>query len=447
MLNEHLVVTCDETLDPALVTALEPWLCTQRWFPLKGSQVQCSAVGGIDLETDPGSLRVRVLVVAVRAEGSGTCVTLQVPLVLGDDDTDPLARVKGLNVHDGVAHPAFVAAWLARAQGPATSPAGEPVIDSALLAQIDPAASQVVTAEQSNTSVILAGPGGPVGILKVIRSLAPGENPDVDVPRRLVDTGWDGVPAPLGWLCTTWPSDPDALMCLGVVAQFVPDAADGFSLACDYASADRSFETLAADLGTLVAAMHRALLDAYGPDDDTHANHLPAVLHERFAWAVEQVPALADHSDAVSAHADALAASTDLPARQRVHGDLHLGQVLRGDDRWYVTDFEGEPLAPLEVRTRPDIPLRDVAGVLRSFDYAAAVGGLTGSAADEWVHTCREAFWEAYCEECDDDSVASLLEVRSALELDKVLYEVVYESRNRPDWLAIPTRGLDRLLA
>jgi len=454
----NLAATRDPALDPALVTALEPWLRAQRWFPVKGTQVTCTALGGIDL-TPPGHPgqpddppRVRVLLVAV--VGATAQAVLQVPLVLAPPvpgrpaAPDELAVLDapavpgGLVVHDGVGHPAFVAAWLALADGP--------VADPALHAQIDPAASRVLTVEQSNTSVVLGGPDGPVGVLKVLRSLTAGDNPDVDVPRHLAEVGWDAVPTPLGWLRATWPGSGRQSGYLAAMTRFVPDATDGFTLACDHAGRSASFAALAGDLGTVVASMHRALLAAYGPVDDAGAEggpRLATVLNERFAWACQQLPDLAAHTDAVAARARALVSSTGLPRRQRVHGDLHLGQVLRSADRWFVTDFEGEPLAPVQVRTRPDLALRDVAGVLRSFDYAAAVGGLTGPATDTWVAACRESFWSAYCAASDDPSLPRLTDVLTALELDKVLYEVVYESRNRPDWLPIPRHGLDRLLS
>jgi maltokinase len=457
--------TLDPGLDPALVEALEPWLRAQRWFPVKGTDVTCTALGGIELSgiepsgIEPDGVRVRCLLVTVEAASTGTRAVLQVPLVLeptASSGGHVLAVHDGLAVRDGAGDPAFVAAWLAVADGPVAD------------LTIDPAASRVLTGEQSNTSVVLSGPddAGPVGVLKVLRSLTPGDNPDVDVPRRLADVGWDAVPRPLGWSCASWPG-ADAPGYLAALAQYIPDAEDGFELACDHARRGASFAALAGDLGTVVAGMHRALLTAYGPADESPADESPdhgaedggarlaAVLRERFAWAAGQVPSLSGQAEAVAARADALASRTGLPARQRVHGDLHLGQVLRShggnghdddQDRWYVLDFEGEPLAPVQVRTRPDLALRDVAGMLRSFDYAAAVGGLVGDAADAWVGACRRAFWDAYRAASADD-LDACADVLAALELDKVLYEVVYESRNRPAWVTIPQHGLDRLLA
>lgn len=436
-----LVATLDAALDPWLVDTLDPWLRTQRWFPVKGSEVTCTPLGGIDLTlpspsatAGSGEPRVRVLLVAVEAPAVRT--VLQVPLLLVHAEQPPseaLAWRSGLAVHDGVGAPSFVAAWLAAAEGPVT--------EASVRAQIDPLASRVLTGEQSNTSVVLAGADGPVAVLKVLRSLTSGDNPDVDVPRHLVEAGWDAVPAPLGWLRATWPG-AEAPGHLAAMATFVPDAADGFELACDHARRGASFTDLATDLGSVVASMHRALVTAYGTYEHQGAAQVAAALRERLAWAVPFVPTLAERVDEIEAKARALEQHADLPPRQRVHGDLHLGQVLRSHGRWFVTDFEGEPLAPVETRTRPDLALRDVAGVLRSFDYAAAVGGLTGEAADGWVESCRSAFLGT----CLGDA-SQHAQVLAALELDKVIYEVVYESRNRPDWVSIPLHGLDRLLA
>jgi maltokinase len=135
-------------------------------------------------------------------------------------------------------------------------------------------------------------------------------------------------------------------------------------------------------------------------------------------------------------------ALSPLPARQRVHGDLHLGQVLRSAGSWFVIDFEGEPLAPVAVRVRPDLALRDVAGMLRSFDYAAAVG----QAAPGWSDAARSAFLAGYEAESADLDPGTRVHLLRVLELDKALYEAVYEARNRPDWVGIPLAGVARLV-
>lgn len=450
----------DDAVDARLVELLRPWLPHRRWYPAKGRDAHLAAIGSIDL-VPPSSGQaaaavlggaasagrsghgpwVRVLLVHVAA--AGTDLVLQVPLVLEtgvpSSGGDLIGVLDDLVVRDGAGHPAFLRAWLAAAQGPG--------------AVLDPDRARVLTGEQSNTSVILPGPGDgpPVAILKVLRALAAGENPDVDVPRHLVAAGWHDVPEPLAWLEATW-TGPDGLPAtgyLGAMSAFVPEPADGFELACGFARDGRPFDGLAAGLGTVVAGMHAALRSAFGPTDDPDGpDRLAQALLTRYAWAAEAAPALVPYGPAVAAVADRVRALPSTPPRQRVHGDLHLGQVLRSGDRWFVTDFEGEPLAPLAERVRPDLALRDVAGVLRSFDYAAAVGGLTGADADAWTGSAREALLRAYLATADagrapssDDGLLLL-----ALELDKTLYEAVYESRNRPTWLAIPLAGLNRLL-
>lgn len=431
-------------VDEELVGLLRAWLPARRWFPAKGSSARVEPVGSLTFPSDPTGARVRVELVRVRARGVDA--VLQVPLVLGDGSGDVLGELAGVPVRDGAGEPDFVAAWLAAAEGP-TGVRGVPV---------DPATARVVTGEQSNTSVILslADGGTPVAILKVLRTVADGGNPDVDVPRRLVEVGWDGVPAPLGWLVGRWPSPsgehPACEGHLGALSAFVPDAEDGFELACDRARAGEAFDGDAALLGALVADLHAALVRGFGTSpSDEGAGLVAGLVADRFAWAAGQVPALEDYGGGVRTVLDELRALPGAPERQRVHGDLHLGQLLRSGDRWYVTDFEGEPLAPIAERTRPDFAVRDVAGLLRSFDYAAAVGGLTGSAAAAWVGSARRAALRAYDEAAgttlaDGTGPAGCL--LRALELDKALYEAVYEHRNRPDWLPIPLAGLARLL-
>lgn len=430
-MSNQLYAAFDAGSDSDLVEKLEPWLRQQRWFPAKKQEVSCSPLGWIDMNAEPW---VRVLLVAVK--GDGTNVVLQVPLVLTFSDPNGKALIwhNGFAVHDGTSRPEFIAAWFNKAE----------VVDPRLRYRINLQLSKVITGEQSNTSVVLSGPDGPVGMLKVFRSLAPGDNPDVDVPRRLVEQGWDGVPVPLGWMNAIWPGT-DEPGCLGVLTEFLVDATDGFTVAVDCIQGKKPFAGMAYELGSVVADMHKALLEAYGPTPGDPG--LAHALQERFEWAIQQVPNLAEYRDAVETWVQKLDSRKGLPSRQRVHGDLHLGQVL-WSDRWFVIDFEGEPLAPIEARIRPDLALRDVAGIMRSFDYAAAVGGLTGTAAENQVALCRAAFWSGYCKATGQEAALwDLTDVLAALELDKVLYEIVYESRNRPDWVKIPMAGLIRLLA
>ncbi|GAA4627057.1 maltokinase N-terminal cap-like domain-containing protein [Cellulomonas oligotrophica] len=457
--------------DRQVLDLLRGWLPGRRWYPAKGATAELTLVGTVALpagpagaaahgRTDGAGSEVRVLL--VRAHAGSVDVVLQVPVVLeralpvqaatgpdaatadGADDA-VVGRVAGVVVRDGAGDPRFLRAWLAAAEGPG--------------ADVDVDAARVVTGEQSNTSVVLPGTdGAPAGILKVLRTVAAGENPDIDVPRHLVDAGWDGVPAPLAWATARWtaPDGTRAAGYLGVLSAFVPGARDGFELACEAARTGTDLGALAHELGATVAGMHAALVGAYGTDEAADATAgapsagpatgpaaVAQALTTRLAWATAAVPGLAARAAGVREVVARVAALASTPPRQRVHGDLHLGQVLRSGDRWFVIDFEGEPLAPLDARTRPDLALRDVAGLLRSFDYAAAVGGLGGAAADAWTASARAGLLRGYGVQ-DDPAQALLLR---ALELDKTLYEVVYEARNRPAWAPIPQAGLDRLLA
>lgn len=425
--------------DDELLTALRGWLPDRRWFPVKGD-ADLTVVGALTLVDPQGAAEIRILL--VRVVSATVDAVLQVPLALhrgrpGTDPTGPgwIATVgrPAVDLHEGPADPAFLRAWLAAASGPAGSPA-----DLA----VDPDRARVITGEQSNTSVILPGERGGA-ILKIFRALAPGENPDVDVPRRLAADGWRHVPRPLGWLEGTWAADGARVGGhLGVLSEFVPQAADGFELACQRAGAGESFAELARDLGAVVAGMHRALAAAVPvpPTGSAEAaTQLADALAERYRWACAAVPDLVGWAAAVGDQVARLRARTSLPARQRVHGDLHLGQALRARGDWFITDFEGEPLSPVADRIRPDLALRDVAGVLRSIDYAAAVSG----GRDDWVASARSGLLAGYVAAA---GTGADLELLAVLELDKALYEAVYEARNRPRWAYIPAAALARLL-
>ncbi len=436
-----------EPRDDPLAGLLGPWLPGRRWFPVKGTETRIRAIGGLTLRDPDGDAEVRLLL--LRVEGVGAGAVLQVPVVLLPPgtpaaDAEPVGTLPdGTVVLDGPGRPEFERAWLAAAEHAGPVPAPHAL-----------GAPRVLPGEQSNTSVILpgAGPDGSTAMLKVFRGLSDGANPDVDVPRALAAAGWSHVPRPLAWLGAEWPDgDGTSRGHLGVLSAFVPGATDGFELACDMARSGASFGALADELGHVVGQMHRALAAALptpGPEDPVpghdgrSAGAVADALAARLTWALEAVPELEQHAAAVEALAERTRLLAEVPPRQRVHGDLHLGQVLRGDGTWYVLDFEGEPLVPVARRTRPDLALRDAAGMLRSFDYAAAVGG----APHAWTEVARTAFLAGYSAETtglDPGARAHLLRV---LELDKALYEAVYEARNRPAWLPIPLRAVERLV-
>src|SRR5450759_2084426 len=320
-------------------------------------------------------------------------------------------------------------------------------------------ASHVLEGEQSNTSIILdlvdtLGAAANPLICKLFRVLHHGENPDVVVQSALAAAGSTHVPRSVGYVAGEWPDNgaPDGMARghLACAQEFFPGVEDAWRVALAAVASDEDFSEQARRLGQTTAEVHATLAQVMttviATDEDVAA--LSRSMRARHASAVSEVPALAAYDSMVHATIEQVS-STKWPALQRIHGDYHLGQVLEVPHRgWVLVDFEGEPLRPLAERTQPDLALRDVAGMLRSFDYAAGSWEQIhpGRSAAAWASHARTAFLEGYAKESGRDprDDAVLLD---ALELDKALYEVVYEARNRPTWLTIPTTAIDRLFA
>ncbi|MFN3867141.1 MAG: phosphotransferase, partial [Demequina sp.] len=201
-------------------------------------------------------------------------------------------------------------------------------------------------------------------------------------------------------------------------------------------------------LGETLALVHEQMRQTlptgeWGPSE---VHSLVSRLTARLDAAVSMQPSVADYADRARDAYAAIDSGSPVPV-QRVHGDFHLGQTLRTTSGWKIIDFEGEPAQPLEDRVQLDSVARDVAGQLRSLDYAAhSVAIVTGISDTEhindWVSRNRIAFLRGYGYEQTETAVALL----HAYEIDKALYEVVYESNYRPDWVQIPLGALNRLL-
>ena len=275
-------------------------------------------------------------------------------------------------------------------------------------------------AEQSNSSIVVDGDV----LVKVFRKLHAGPNPDVEVPAALDAVGFADVVAPTAaWQEGGWD--------LAVAVPFLGTVVDGWTVALGH---DGDPTDLAAGIGALTARLHGAMARAFGTTPaDAEALVGP---YERACADADVAPAPAT-----------LGALRALPAAgvvTRVHGDYHLGQLLQHGDRWYVIDFEGEPNRSLEERRAPAPPLKDLAGMLRSFAYAAVVGGH----GEEWERTAVQACRSAYF---DDPAVEGLLPsdpepVLAAYLLEKAVYELAYERGFRPDWAWIPEKAVRELV-
>ncbi|HEY4854986.1 MAG TPA: aminoglycoside phosphotransferase [Streptosporangiaceae bacterium] len=437
---------------------LTAWMPTQRWFAGKGARILDLAIVA-DTELAVGDPGLRHLIIDVSQGSSVDSYQVFVGLrkriperlehaVIGSAGPDLGAG--GLTAYDALHDPELTRFLLAAiAAGEQAGPvrfAREPGV--AIDTDLD---SLVLTGEQSNTSLMF----GEISILKVFRRLSPGPNPDLEVPRALARLGSQHVAEPLGWIETRMDGAPTIL---GILSRYLRAASDGWSLAAASVRDLYAGEgTRAADaggdlageahrLGVATAEVHRDLAEAFGTDElpAEAAGDLARQMFHRLEVALAAVPELGRHADLIGSAFSDLAKLGQPLLVQRVHGDYHLGQVMRTQTGWVVLDFEGEPAVPLAQRRARSPALRDVAGMLRSFDYAArhqlrshADQERVRHAARDWVRRNQAAFCSGYAEAggMDPYSHATLLR---ALVLDKAVYEVMYEARNRPDWLPIP---------
>ncbi|WP_068281018.1 maltokinase N-terminal cap-like domain-containing protein [Aldersonia kunmingensis] len=446
--------------DGVLAQAIAAWLPGQRWFSAKNHPIAAVAiVNRVPLVRESG-LAADHLIIDVSFRGADE-LRFQLPLGFRPVPAEEFAE-HALGVPDGVvAYDALRDSQILARYLSALSAADE--IGSLRFGMPDSveidsdAHGRVLSAEQSNTTVVF----GDNLLLKFFRQVSPGINPDVELHRALSEVGCAHVAPLRGWMEADVAGTATTL---AMAQEFIANSSDGWRLALTsvrdlLSEADLHASEVGTDfageserLGAAVAHVHADLATALGSAEQPLASTVIDTLHRNLEVASSVVPELAEHRDAVLAVYEEAAKSGPTMV-QRIHGDLHLGQVLRAPDHWLLIDFEGEPLKPVAARRLPDSPLRDVAGMLRSFDYAGhqPLGdGLPGDAqrkyrAQEWVSRNGSAFCDGYTAVTGRDPREQSALLR-AYELDKAVYEVAYEARHRPTWVHIPLRAIARLV-
>jgi maltokinase len=483
-------------MDPAAVEALQDYIGTARWFGGKGRGFRVVDVhraglleGLADTTLEPADgPRVSVELVTLAYDDGGTD-TYQVPLACYREPQDRLehagvgswedADLGAVHAYDAL-HDRFATdLWLrAFAEADPDTPyqAGELTFFRLPGHDLDvDVHSTLFSGEQSNSSVAF----GDDSLMKVFRKVTPGRNPDVVIHRALTEQGSDHVASLYGWVelgAGTGDGAQEPVQ-LAMLQQFLRTASDGWDLALAgvrdlFAEADLHADEVGGDfageaerLGLATAQVHDVLAERF-PTESWGAEDLEALsqaMTARLDAALAVVPELEVHADGLRRtfrEVTELAGAGQSATAQRVHGDFHLGQTLRTVKGWKIVDFEGEPAKPLAERVKPDLVWRDVAGMLRSFDYAAhaviddfhadeQANRQIAFRAAEWADRNQSAFLRGYTDNSGRTSGGGLSAhqdtVLRAYIADKAVYEAVYEARNRPSWLPIPLGAIARL--
>ena len=457
-----------ETIPRIDEQALIDWVTSQRWFASKTRAVShASVVETVELKsTEP---KLVLAFVEVRFQ-PGTHETYQVlvgerPADEGwDDDLAVIAEQGGVVLYDALQDSVLARELVQLMRASANVQMTDGTIEFRSTEDLGATGIPVregrpVGVEQSNTSVIFDDQL----ILKAYRRLEAGINPDLELTRFLTEVGFPNTPAIHGWYQSTGRLI-DAT--LGILQQYVPNARDGWTVVLDALEQDpESFLARVRRLGEVTGDMHTALASEHSDPHFCPEEPSPEALGLLTASVDEDIEQMfldmpeTEDAEPIRGRGEEvreqLRMLTQIGASGRVirhHGDYHLGQTLWTGEDWLVIDFEGEPARSLPERRHKRSPLRDVAGMLRSFAYASSASDIQrgNPAPEDWEERARDAFLTAYFEHIDtrllphgQQSTERLLQI---FELEKAVYELRYELNNRPDWVRIPAAGIARLL-
>jgi trehalose synthase-fused probable maltokinase len=429
---------------------LSEWVPQQRWFASKTRDVAEIRLADVLSLCDEPSTAIGLVEVRFQA---GTHELYQV--LLGADG-DSVA----LDALTSPRHAAVIARRLAEQAVCASDVGSVNFFWELSETPADPPSVRPMGFEQSNSTIVLDDRYA----LKAFRRLEPGKNPELEMLRFLSAREYGNIATLAGWyelrgdtLSTT----------LGIAQAYIADGRDGWELALDELGSDPDrFLARLEELGGVIGHMHALLgSDPTDPDFAPEPSSpegmalLTATIDEDIERIFLRLPDDLTAVDGIRGRGeeirDRLQMMSNAGAGGRLirhHGDLHLGQTLRTPQRWVILDFEGEPARPLTERRRKRSPLRDVAGMLRSFAYVASASELQrgNPVPDDWEDRARQAFLDGYLSRVEmnllppgDVAIASVLGI---YELEKAVYELRYELDNRPDWVKIPVAGIERIL-
>ncbi len=444
----------EQLLDEA---TLHEWVVGQRWFASKSRAVaQLNVLDAVTLRDSDPELH---LVLLEARFPTGTHDVYQLPVGIRPAHGEGvIARAGGRTAYDAVVDPELsaelvrlMAAGESRGDVRFVSAEGGPEIGA-------PSSSRPMGVEQSNTSLVFDDRL----VLKVFRRLEPGTNPELEMLRFLTARGFAHIAALAGWYEYEGRL-VDAT--LGVLQTFLAGGRDGWELTLDEMGSGEGQWDRLRDLGRVTGEMHTAL--ASDPSDPHFAAEEPSeeylsLLHADVDEQIERLwrdlPEDDERLEGIRGRGEdvreLLHSLSHVSGGKviRTHGDYHLGQTMLTDRGWVILDFEGEPARSLRERRRKRSPLRDVAGMLRSFAYAqSALELLRGERAPEdWEARARTAFLEGYAGAADPGLLpagsSAMEQLLAVFELEKAVYELRYEMNNRPDWVAIPAAAIRRLL-
>ena len=464
----------EHTSDPAALAqalgedALRGYVLERRWFGAKSRDVSTLTVLSVIAARRISPLYA-IALVETRFD-TGTHETYQLPLGFRPADEgwseEVIGEVEGWTVYDAAADPQLARelVHLMRKGETLTNEDGRlefrTVEGDGLGFEVAEAVqARPMGAEQSNTSLVFDDEH----VLKLYRRVEAGINPELELLHFLTERGFPWVASLEGWAAYSGrPMDAT----LAILQDFVTGDGDGWDLALEALEADpEGFLPRLHRLGEITAQMHSLLASepvdpSFAPEEPSAESLalLTATIDEEIAQLFLSLPEDSESLEPIRGRGEevrerlrAISRVGAVGRQIRTHGDYHLGQVLWTGEDWIVLDFEGEPARSITERRRKRSPLRDVAGMLRSFAYAASAAAVErgASAPEGWEERARATFLEGYTAEVDPSIVPSgeaFDRLLAIYELEKAVYELRYELDNRPDWVPIPVAGIHRLL-